>query len=231
MPDKKASTQRRFPLHIHISALFSLLLLGSGAILGLFNYHQTTQVMLSSSSQLFEQIRTEVESDLQHTYQPIRHLLNLLTLSQHNLARDSYKRMPLLPLFAQSLRDNPKLAALYLGYEDGDFFMVRPLRDDFTKGIFDAPANAAYQVWSIDRSGEARPISESLYLDAELNLISKRQNLNERYDPRTRDWYRNARASHNGELITTEPYVFFPRRRLARPSRWSAVAMRSSAPT
>ena len=209
MPDKKASTQRRFPLHIHISALFSLLLLGSGAILGLFNYHQTTQVMLSSSSQLFEQIRTEVESDLQHTYQPIRHLLNLLTLSQHNLARDSYKRMPLLPLFAQSLRDNPKLAALYLGYEDGDFFMVRPLRDDFTKGIFDAPANAAYQVWSIDRSGEARPISESLYLDAELNLISKRQYLNERYDPRTRDWYRSARASHNGELITTEPYVFF----------------------
>ncbi len=46
-------------------------------------------------------------------------------------------------MFAQALRDNPKLAALYLGYEDSDFFMVRSLRNERLKKIFDAPANAA----------------------------------------------------------------------------------------
>jgi HD-GYP domain-containing protein (c-di-GMP phosphodiesterase class II) len=187
--------------------LFTLLLLGSGVILGLFNYYQTTQVILSSSKQLFAQMREEVEADLQHTYQPIRHLLGLLALNERNLSRDSYQRMSLLPIFAQALRDNPKLASLYLGYEDGDFFMVRPLRDERLKQIFDAPANAAFQVWSIDRSGEARPISESQFFDAELNWISRRQNLSEKYDPRTRPWYQSARE--RGELITTEPYAFF----------------------
>jgi HD-GYP domain-containing protein (c-di-GMP phosphodiesterase class II) len=207
MQGKTRAKERRFPLHVHISVLFTLLLLGSGVILGLFNYYQTTQVILSSSKQLFAQMREEVEADLQYTYQPIRHLLGLLALNERNLARDSYQRMNLLPMFAQALQDNPKLAALYLGYEDGDFFMVRPLRDERLKQIFDAPAEAAYQVWTIDRTGEARPISESQFFDAKLNWISRRQNLSEKYDPRSRPWYQSARE--RGELITTEPYVFF----------------------
>jgi len=225
MQGKTRAKERRFPLHVHISVLFTLLLLGSGVILGLFNYYQTTQIILSSSKQLFSQMREEVEADLQHTYQPIRHLLGLLALNEKNLSRDSYQRMSLLPMFAQALNDNPKLASLYLGYDDGDFFMVRPLRDERLKQIFDAPSNAAFQVWTIDRSGDARPISESQYFDADLNWISRRQNLSEKYDPRTRDWYKSARAG--GELITTEPYAFFSTKdvgtTLARLSSGDAV--------
>ena len=41
------------------------------------------------------------------------------------------------------------------------------------KKIFDAPANAAFQVWTVDRTGSARPISESQYFDAELNFEPK----------------------------------------------------------
>ncbi|MFG0380546.1 HD domain-containing phosphohydrolase [Pseudomonas sp. zbq_18] len=207
MQGKALGKERRFPLHVHISVLFTLLLLGSGALLGLFNYHQTTQVILSSSKQLFTQIREEVDADLRHTYQPIRHLLSLLTLQEKNQAADRYQRMDLLPSLAQALRDNPKLASLYLGYGDGDFFMVRPLRNEALKERFNAPANAAFQVWTIDRTGSARPVSESQFFDAELNLISRRQNLKETYDPRSRPWYKS--ALENGEQITTEPYVFF----------------------
>lgn len=207
MQGKNRGTQHRFPLHVHIGVLFTLLLLGTGVALGIFNYRQTSAIILSSSDQLFEQIREEVETDLRHTYQPIRHLLSLLALNEQNQASDVHQRMQLLPLFAQALQDNPKLASLYLGYEDGDFFMVRPLRNEQLKQTFDAPANAAYQVWSIERSGEARPVSESQYFDADLQWISRRQNLKEVFDPRTRPWYRS--ALDNGQQITTEPYVFF----------------------
>jgi HD-GYP domain-containing protein (c-di-GMP phosphodiesterase class II) len=192
---------------VHIGVLFTLLLLGTGVVLGIFNYRQTSAIILSSSDELFEKIREDVKSDLLHTYQPIRHLLSLLALNEQNQASDAAQRMQLLPLFAQALQDNPKLASLYLGYEDGDFFMVRPLRSDKLKATFDAPAKASYQVWSIERSGEARPISESQYFDADLRLLSRRQNLKEVFDPRTRPWYRN--ALDKGTLIGTDPYVFF----------------------
>ena len=48
---KKGAKTRRFPLHIHISALFTFLLLSSGVLLGLFNYQQTSDIILSSSNQ------------------------------------------------------------------------------------------------------------------------------------------------------------------------------------
>ena len=106
----------------------------------------------------------------------------------------------------QALRDNPKLASLYLGSADGDFFMVRPLRSDMLKQRFNAPDKAAYQVWAIDR-GSAGTDSDYLFYDGSLNQLSRRQKLSEPYDPRQRDWFKRARG--DGGQITTAPYLFF----------------------
>ncbi|WP_405120552.1 HD domain-containing phosphohydrolase [Pseudomonas leptonychotis] len=207
MQQKPRSRERRVPLHIHISVLFTLLLLGSGVVLGLFNYQQTSNIILTSSDQLFSQMRKEVQTDLHNTYQPIRNMLNLLARNEQINGRDRHERMVMLPIFSQALNDNPKLASIYVGYGDGGFFMVRPLRSEKLRQIFFAPANAAYQVWSIDRISEQRLDSEYLFFDAQLQPISRRQNLKESYDPRNRPWYNSALQSQ--EHFTTAPYAFF----------------------
>ena len=198
--------ERRFPLHVHISLLFTFLLLLTGVVLGLFNYQQTSHLIVSSSATLFERIQSDVQKDLDNTYSPIRHLLSLLVFSPASQATDLQARLELLPIFAQALRDNPKLASLYLGYEDGDFFMVRPLRSERLKQRFNAPDKAAYQVWSIDRSSTGIA-SDYLFYDGSLNPLSRRQNLSEGYDPRQRGWFQRARV--DGGQITTAPYLFF----------------------
>jgi HD-GYP domain-containing protein (c-di-GMP phosphodiesterase class II) len=206
MPHRSQPSQRRFPLHVHISVLFTLLLLLTGVVLGLFNYRQTSQIIFSSSAKLFERIQQDVQQDLQHTYQPIRHLLSLLALNEATQAGDLQSRLRLLQPFAQALRDNPKLASMYVGYDDGDFFMLRPLRSEALKQRFDAPHNATFQVWSIDRTATGTD-SNFLFYDGSLNLISRRQIGKEQYDPRQRSWYQRARG--DGGQITTAPYVFF----------------------
>mgnify|MGYP003647126494 CR=1 FL=1 len=199
--------ERRFPLHFHISVLFSLLLLSSGAVLGVFNYQQTSNIILSSSDQLFSQMRKEVQADLRNTYQPIQFMINLLARNEQVNGRDRHERMIMLPIFAQALRDNPKLASIYVGYGDGAYFMVRPLRSEQLRKIFYAPTNAAYQVWSIDRISEQRLESEYLFFDAQLQPISRRQNLKETFDPRSRPWYQGAMQSQGH--FSTAPYAFF----------------------
>lgn len=206
MPKTATPRERRFPLHVHISALFTLLLLLTGTVLGLFNYQQTSQMIVSSSAKLFERIQHDVQQDLDSTYRPIRHLLSLLALDPATQGDDLDTRLALLRPFAQALRDNPKLGSLYLGYDDGDFFMVRPLRSEALKQRFDAPPGAAFQVWSIER-GATGTEAHYLFYDGSLNQLSRRQHLEERYDPRTRDWFKRARA--DGGQITTAPYLFF----------------------
>ena len=206
MSKRHPNNIRRFPIYVHISILFTLLLLSSGAVVGVFNYQQTSHIILSSSEQLFTRIRQEMQVDLDHTYTPIRHVLNLLALNPNTRLIDAKGREQVLPAFAQALSDNPKLASLYLGYPDGDFMMVRPLRTDAQRQLFDAPSEAAFQLWSIDRSANDNNSSYQFF-DAQLNLLRRIQRPVEQYDPRQRTWYVNAREQQT--QITTAPYAFF----------------------
>lgn len=207
MPSPLRPEQRRFPLHVHISVMFTFLLLLTGVVLGLFNYHQTTQIILSSSEKLFERIEQDVRLDMSATYQPIRHLLSLLADNPAIQGARLEQRLPLLRPFSQSLSDNPNLASLYLGYANGDFFMVRPLRSAALKTLLKAPEAAAYQVWSIEHDPQGTLHSQSLFFDQALTLVSRQDNPDDSYDPRSRAWFNDARQQD--EQITTEPYVFF----------------------
>lgn len=207
MPSPLRPDQRRLPLHVHISVMFTLLLLLTGVVLGLFNCQQTTQIILSSSEKLFQRIEQDVRLDLHATYEPIRHLLSLLVLDPATQASSLEQRLALLLPFSQSLKDNPDLASLYVGYDSGDFFMVRPLRTPALKTLLKAPPAAAYQVWSIERLDDEREHSQTLFFDQDLNPISRQDNPDDHFDPRTRAWFSSARRG--SDQITTEPYVFF----------------------
>lgn len=206
MPSGFRPHAHRFPLHVHISVLFILLLLLAGGALGLFNYRQTTAIIFSSSATLFERIQQDVQRDIGATYQPIRHLLGVLAFAEGTRGDDLQTRQPLLAPFAQALRDNPKLAAVYLGYRNGDFFMVRALRERSVQRQFEAPPGAAFQIWSIERQGDSRA-GEYLFYDDALKLLERRAANGQDYDPRDREWYVRARAEN--ARISTTPYVFF----------------------
>lgn len=202
---------RRLPLHVLITLLFGSLLLLSGFVLGVFHYRQASQIIYDSSAQLSGQIQQAVEQDLQDTFMPIRRLLRLLAQTPSTQGRDLEQRLPLLRPFSQALRDNPKLDSLYLGYPDGDFFMVRPLRDARIRALLDAPDEARFQVWSIERTGR-RTVAQHRFFDDTLNTISRVPQPEEAYDPRGRNWFDTARES--ARIITTEPYVFYSSRQV-----------------
>lgn len=111
--------KRQFPLHVHISAVFTLLLLLIGIALAVFNYLQTTRIILDSSQKQFNQIAQDVQQDLLNTYQPIRHALNLLALNPNAMSDSFETRMGLLQPFVQALKDNPRLSALFIGDNQG----------------------------------------------------------------------------------------------------------------
>jgi len=225
MPSAPRPEKRRFPLHVHISVMFTLLLLLTGVVLGVFNYQQTTQIILSSSEKLFNRIEQDVRVDLYDTYEPIRHLLGLLADYPATREPRIAERLALLAPFSRALRDNPNLASLYLGDRNGDFLMVRPLRTKALRTALSAPVDATYQVWTVERTREGQVRSRSLFYDQALTLVGQQDNPDETFDPRSRGWFRS--AMETAEQITTEPYVFFSSRNigttLARRSGEQAV--------
>jgi hypothetical protein len=62
----------------------------------------------------------------------------------------------------EALRKNPALTALYVGYDDGTFFLVRPIRDEVTRAALKAPADARSSCRASSGRKAARPCNSRL---------------------------------------------------------------------
>ena len=200
-----------FPLHIYIATLFVVLILLVGVTLGLFNLQRNEEMLLSASRQLFQRIGDEVATRFQQARRTSVTLVELLALSRLPQADDRQARMASLPMLHGALSQQPALAALQIGYEDGDFFILRPLHDATLRARFQAPAQAHYVVDEISDGPQGRRLAR-FYFDARLQPVGRQPPKPARYDPRQRPWYRQAKDL--GGTILSRPYLYYFIRRI-----------------
>ena len=97
----------------------------------------------------------------------------------------------------EALNHSAELTSLYVGYDNGDFFLLRRIASDAERHDFEAPEQTVYIVQSIDRpQGELR--GRFIFLDATLTVLRSddRPDYASSYDPRSRDWYKSALTAH-----------------------------------
>ncbi len=198
----------RHPLHAHIATIFVLLIAGVGGVLGWFNYHQNTRVILSASNRVFDQISRELLLDFQGAYRPVVTTVNLLSIEARvGQAGDLDERLALLPVFCEALATQPHVSALQVGYANGDFFIVRPLNDPYMRQRFEAPEGATLVADHIAADERGERVQTRLYFDIDLNRLADRSMGATSYDPRIRPWYQVAAASDRE--AATKPYLYY----------------------
>ena len=200
--------KRRFPLQIHISTIFLVLLLLVGGILGGIGYGLARQILGETAHDLTHRIHREILGNFSSLVAPAGVAVRLL--GRDNLVDEpgfEHKQRG-LPFMQALLDSSPAMTSIYIGYADGGFFMLRRLSDNEDRGIFQAPPGTRYVVQQIGRSGD-HGVGRYLYLDAGLQQIGEEplSDSASRYDPRQRGWFRQAASS--AEQIVTEPYLFF----------------------
>jgi HD-GYP domain-containing protein (c-di-GMP phosphodiesterase class II) len=200
--------RRRYPLHIHIWTLAFALVVGAAFVIAYLSYSHLSATLEQASQSVFERIARETASELERLQGPAEAAIDLLALQRVIHAGSLEQRLDNLPFFREALRTSQTTAAVYIGYEDGAFFLVRRLSNDADRQMFGAPQGAAILVQSVDQSAAAPARGQFLYYDAELRMLrSEIRPDYAKFDPRSRSWYREAMAS--SRQIRTEPYVFF----------------------
>lgn len=122
------------------------------------------------------------------------------------------ERLTRLRALTQVLVHGELVSAVYIGYRNGDFLLVRPLDDPALARQFAPPDDARFLVQSIDATPDDAPIGEWLFYSANLNLLERRPMPDYRFDPRTRPWYEAAETP--GRQTLTPPYIFFTSRQI-----------------
>lgn len=156
----------------------------------------------TSERTLLEHARTQLvdvgTNVIQHTrwfMSPARNAAELSTALASNQIVRREEREHLEGLLFQQLRSAPQFAGAYYGDEDGNFVYVKKegFQEYLTKIVNTSEAAATRTLFTKRRDDFA---ATDYYFDPE-----------DRYDPRSRPWYKEAKASRGS--IWTDPYIFF----------------------
>ncbi len=202
-PLMKSSGRNLKPFHVHIATLFIMLFTLLGGALLAIQFQQGMQQGLEHARQSFAQYREQLSLTLKLNEQPARMSLNLLRSSQLADINNLEARLSYLAQMVAVLDNTPSYGAVYIGYQDGDFFLVRKLGKVNRGALLEkAPNNSRWLVQSMHRG-----VGEFLYYDKDLALVKRHIIPTYIYDPRSRDWYKQANK-HAG-IMVTRPYLFF----------------------
>jgi HD-GYP domain-containing protein (c-di-GMP phosphodiesterase class II) len=205
--------RRHYPLHIHISTLFLALILLVCGVLGGIGYTLSTGLLEESAAGLTAGSSRETLLEMRRIIEPAEVATRLLSLQPVTTAASLKERLNSLQFLRQALDSSPALSSLYIGYPDGDFFLVGRIGHGSEAEASKAPARATYVVQSIERAGP-EPRGRFIYLDADLKVVREddRPDYAEVYDPRQRPWFRQALTS--SAQVKTPPYLFYSSRKV-----------------
>jgi phosphoserine phosphatase RsbU/P len=184
--------------------------LGTGAIaliswllLAGFSYAVTGSLLAASSRQMFEAASGAMSAEMRSAYEPVARTTSLLAHSRLMDEWDEAARLRHVPLLIRILRETPAIAAVQVGDDRGDYFIVRALNDALSRR-FEAPRGSVYEADIIDNASRSY---RRWFYDHAGRLISARTLPRSDYDPRVRPWYQGAMEAKGASV--TPPYVFY----------------------
>ncbi|GLO13364.1 hypothetical protein PPUJ20028_19450 [Pseudomonas putida] len=193
---------------VALAIVLGMLLLG--AALAWQGYHGIRQTLVAAAGDAAQQVGKTIDERARRLIDPVQSSIRLLA---HNpTAHTQAQRLERLPQLVETLDANRMLSAAYMGSPNGDFLLVRRLRDPQLLQRFAAPPGTAFLVQSVSRGESGVVQGEWRYYDRALNLLQAQAKPEYRYDPRTRPWF--SEASAQSATVLTPPYVFFTTREI-----------------
>lgn len=205
----KSVVNFRYSLRLHLSAVFvSLVVLGC-LVVAAVGFGTTKSIVEKQSVEIFDRISKDATQSLRSLFAPSESVVDLMATHAVTSAGGYAEREWALPFLRQSLEQSDSITSVFIGYDDGDFMLLRRYpSDQASQSRFNSPDNTAYILQHIERNAESETTAEYRYFDTNMRLLGAEDRTDyTSYDPRKRPWFSEALDADG--LYVTNPYVFF----------------------
>ncbi|MBR7888839.1 hypothetical protein J9B83_07760 [Marinomonas sp. A79] len=170
-------------------------------------YKGANNALTAALEEQFNTIGMMIRERARRLTSPVQSQLSVLIYDQITIATDLSTRLSRLPVFAEALKSNPIIRNIYVGYANGEFFLIRKTDTQAVRDFFDLDSTTAYLVQTITLDVTGKMVGEYRMYDKDLRLQEIQQKPDYIYDPRERPWFKGS-ESQSGS-VTSVPYTFF----------------------
>lgn len=205
-PDHATRSGLRLGVKGYVSLLAAIFMLAAGLTSAAIGYYLVREESAAHIREKIGDLTDIIKSEIVYmVYQPVQPTLSAIARGVLPRCRTLEERLEFLPLLTNILENYGIMSGVFVGYEDGGYFMVRRLDMDEEKRLYDAPGQSAFMVSNIERDGNEF-LHERLFYGADLQLLRRWPiELSPHFDPRDRTWF--VAAMHTAEQVEALPYI------------------------
>jgi adenylate cyclase len=168
-----------------------------------YNSKKSNELAIAAAERMIEEVGDDVVSHAKLLYDPIYAVIRIGSrvpeLTSPTVSEDPRARS----LILRELRSYPQLLSIYVGFDNGDFFMVTHIAGENSTAVRDAlhaPQEAVFanEIITADAGGDRK--TRWVYLAENGDVIGRADPVPTEFDPRQRPWYDAAKHSETVEL-------------------------------
>ncbi|HEX4616642.1 MAG TPA: hypothetical protein VH230_12090 [Stellaceae bacterium] len=213
-PRRPASSdaERSRPLwqyYVGITALLLVIVVALAGGIIWYNSKKANQLAIAATERMMLEADENVSNRIKLLYDPMYAIVGIASLVPQ-LISPAIKEDPYATsLLMRVLRIYPQILSLYVGFDNGEFFMVTHIAGENSAKLRDelhAPAEAAFanEIISADTAGGRK--TRWVFLSEDGTVVGRLDPAPAEFDPRPRPWYDSAKRSDAVEQSTL--YIF-----------------------
>ena len=199
---------RGWPTYLGITGLLLFILVALAGGIIWYNSEKSIELAIAAAQRLMQEAEDKITDRIRLLYDPMYAIVGIASMVPALTAppiKDDPSRMALM---LRALHTYPQILSLYVGFDDGDFFMVTHLAGDKADTLrkeLQAPPEAVFavEIVTIDSSGQGSP--RWVFLGDDGAVVGRRDKAPP-FDPRQRPWY--AAAKRSDVVEHSELYIF-----------------------
>jgi len=198
-----------WPAYFGIIALLVLIVVSLAGGIIWYNQHKSTELMVAAAERQMEETAAKISDRIRLLYDPMYAIVGISSQAPDMKALATDNGHIGMPTLLRILRFYSQILALYVGFDDGDFFSVYHIAGESRarfRGFLRAPENAAFASRIITARNDGGRDEHWVFFGDDGVEIGRTDPVPPTFDPRLRPWY--GPALHSDHVELSDLYIF-----------------------